>query len=379
MAKDFKELSYDEQSALVCDAFQDAFPPPEMDNDGQMGDGCACSVIAVYPDYIVVQDMPGEYYRVGYTLMDDGTFEFDPQPWERVEREWATSQMAAEMKKGRTPGGSPSADMRKQHAVLSDGRFPVWDRRSALAALRLRGRGTTPEERKKIVRACRKYAPKEAEAAMEADKGGKSVDLDELVFFGGAVKALGGGKVGGYLVRYGNQKDTDADGEFFTADTDFDIEEGKRLGVYYHHGLDSKIGKRRIGRASVRQDDAGLWAEAQLELRNEYEKAIYQMVETGKLGWSSGAVSHLVERQTAGKATQITRWPIGEASLTPTPAEARNMALPIKSLLIGAGETDLSGPVKSETLKTGTADIESSETTACLQLRARAYITTMGD
>lgn len=69
----------------------------------------------------------------------------------------------------RTPSGEPSADARDKHAVLSDGRFPVFDKKSALAALKLRGRGTTRAERKKIVDAAAKYAPAEAKAARQAD------------------------------------------------------------------------------------------------------------------------------------------------------------------------------------------------------------------
>ena len=69
----------------------------------------------------------------------------------------------------RTPSGSPSADARDKHAVLSDGRFPVFDKDSALAALKLRGRGTTRAERKKIVDAAAKWAPAEAKAARQED------------------------------------------------------------------------------------------------------------------------------------------------------------------------------------------------------------------
>jgi hypothetical protein len=74
------------------------------------------------------------------------------------------------MAEKRTPGGSPTAEDRKKYAVLSDGRFPIWDRESALAALRLRGRGTTPDERRKIIAAAAKYAPNEAKSAALQDK-----------------------------------------------------------------------------------------------------------------------------------------------------------------------------------------------------------------
>lgn len=69
----------------------------------------------------------------------------------------------------RTPSGEPSAEARKKYAVLSDGRFPIWDKESAINALRLRGRGTSPTERKRIVEAAAKYAPAEAKAARQDD------------------------------------------------------------------------------------------------------------------------------------------------------------------------------------------------------------------
>ncbi len=161
---------------------------------------------------------------------------------------------------------------------------------------------------------------------------GLGVRSDALVFFGDAVKALGDGRVGGYLVRFGGPDDTDAEGEFFTSDTDFDLEPGRPVSVYYHHGLDRQIGKKRIGRATMTADEAGIRAEAQLQLRDAAGREIYRMAEAGRLGWSSGAVGHLVQREPAGKATWIRLWPIGEASLTPTPSEPRNVALPIKAL-----------------------------------------------
>lgn len=69
----------------------------------------------------------------------------------------------------RTPSGGPTAEDRKKYAVLDGGRFPIWDKQSAIDALRLRGRGTTRVERKKIVDAAAKYAPAEAKAARMDD------------------------------------------------------------------------------------------------------------------------------------------------------------------------------------------------------------------
>ncbi len=79
------------------------------------------------------------------------------------------------------------------------------------------------------------------------------VGMDEMMItFGGALKALGEGKVGGYLVVFSDANTPDLEGDYFTKDTDFGFEDGDTLPVYYAHGQDPAIKKRRIGRASRR-------------------------------------------------------------------------------------------------------------------------------
>ena len=148
----------------------------------------------------------------------------------------------------------------------------------------------------------------------------------------GTVKALGNGRIGGYLVLFSGDEDPDLTGDFFTKSTQFGIDPGDPLPVYYQHGMDDTLGRRRLGKAVVqRVDDVGVWIEAQLQMRDEYEKAVYDMIEAGKLGWSSGAASHLVDRRKAAKSYEITYWPQAEASLTPTPAEPRTSVGVIKA------------------------------------------------
>jgi len=155
---------------------------------------------------------------------------------------------------------------------------------------------------------------------------------DELVYFSDELKALGEGKVGGFLVRYSTANDPDLVGDYFDAKSTIEVSDNMPL--LYNHGMDSTIKKRRIGKVTrVEYQDAGVWAEAQMNMRDDYEKAIYAMAEKGKLGFSSGALSHLVDREPAGKAWHIKTWFIGEASLTPTPAEYRNTVQSMKSLL----------------------------------------------
>lgn len=156
---------------------------------------------------------------------------------------------------------------------------------------------------------------------------------DTLIVFGGEVKALDDtGKVGGYLVRFSGPNDPDLVGDFFTKDTDFGT--ARESPVLYHHGQDATIKSARLGHGTLKVDGVGVWLEGQLELRNEYEEAIFEMAKQGKLGWSSGTASHLVEREAVGKSWFIKSWPLGlDASLTPTPCEPRTKAIPLKSYL----------------------------------------------
>jgi phage head maturation protease len=136
--------------------------------------------------------------------------------------------------------------------------------------------------------------------------------------------------VKGYLVRFGNASDTDLEKDYFTKDTDFGMEfvDGSehKLGLYYNHGMDKLLGTKKIGYGSIKMTDKGLWYEAQLDMADEYAKMIFDLAKSGKLGFSSGAASHMVERMPVGKSFEIKRWNLAEASLTPQPAESRNMA-----------------------------------------------------
>lgn len=171
--------------------------------------------------------------------------------------------------------------------------------------------------------------------------------MQTLVNFGSAIKADDSGRVRGYLVRFGGQ---DLEGDYFTKETDFGrpMKSGDRvpMNLYYHHGQDRTIGKSRIGTGYITMDEKGLWYEAQVEMADKYQKMIADLAKSGKLGYSSGATGHMVERKkSADGRYEITRWPIGEASLTPTPAEPMNM---VKSLKDMYGEMDGEGMEEEE-------------------------------
>lgn len=173
------------------------------------------------------------------------------------------------------------------------------------------------------------------------------------------------GIVSGFLVQFGDPQNHDVTSkkDFFTAETDYMISDGTKSAVYYNHGIDKTLGHTVLshGELSIKSKDGGVgvWIEAQLDLSDQYQRAIAALVKHGKLGWSSGTASHLVARKSHENGThEITRWPLGlDASLTPIPADPRNMAS-IKSL-VDLPTLDL--VVEDDSLKSLTQVIEMLE------------------
>ncbi len=134
--------------------------------------------------------------------------------------------------------------------------------------------------------------------------------------------------VGGWGIVFGGQ---DLEGDTFGPDTDFWLDRlpGPRP-VLYEHGFNVP-GLKVLGRTlRIEPRDLGLWVEAELDRHNEYVRMLERLLEAGALGWSSGAVAHLVRRE-GGK---VVSWPIAEFSLTPTPAEPRTLGVSeVRSLL----------------------------------------------
>ena len=161
---------------------------------------------------------------------------------------------------------------------------------------------------------------------------------DTIIYYGDGVKALGEGRVGGYLIRYGGR---DLHGEYFTEKTYFGIADGDQRPTLFNHGL--PIRGRFKGQMltfeepsdalpllKMERRDLGVWAEVVLDMADEYQRKVYELVERGALGWSSGTQPHTAKKNASG---EITRWLIAEGSLTPAPAEPRNRAMSIKSLI----------------------------------------------
>jgi HK97 family phage major capsid protein len=169
----------------------------------------------------------------------------------------------------------------------------------------------------------------------------KALTSELLVSYGGAIKAIASTavspdgnpimRVGGYVVHWGSEDDKDLDDQYFAPDTDYYLGYFSTRPALYHHGIDLKVKGMKVGTIDhIHADDVGLWAEAQIELYNDYVRAIHQMVKRGLLKWSSGALPQLV---TAAKNGKILTWPIVEGSLTPTPAKPfGTLIVPVKAL-----------------------------------------------
>jgi len=159
---------------------------------------------------------------------------------------------------------------------------------------------------------------------------------ENLYFFGDSVKFTSDGRVKGYLVRFGSKNDTDLEGDYFTSSTNWGrpMDGSFPLNLYWNHGQDEVIGTKQIGVGTVKMDEYGLWYEAQIDMSDKYNQMIAKLAKEGRLGYSSGAASHLVNRkQVSNNVYEILQWNLAEASLTPRPAESRNMVKNLKELL----------------------------------------------
>lgn len=169
---------------------------------------------------------------------------------------------------------------------------------------------------------------------------------DFLIYQGDTLKALSDtGKVGGYLVLF---NETDLQGDYFTSEqTDYWLEGKSLLPLLWAHGLDKTVGRKRLTHVYHSMHDQGLWIEGKLPLRaNEVVDRIWDRVQKGEIGLSSGSAGHLVHREfdAARGANKITSWPITEGSLTPQPVQPRSRAVALKSLPLSDFEIGAPSP-----------------------------------
>lgn len=164
---------------------------------------------------------------------------------------------------------------------------------------------------------------------------------------GSAIKANGERRIGGYLIRFTNSNDPDLHGEYFDKQTNFWLKEHPIEGrpVLIDHAFDDKFKSIPVGIIDfIREDEIGLWIEAKLHEREQYEeyvqewrnrkfidlkddeigqlangieRAVKAFFDTGKAQWSSGALPQSVEVNSG----HIDSWATIEATAVMTPAE----------------------------------------------------------
>jgi phage head maturation protease len=173
---------------------------------------------------------------------------------------------------------------------------------------------------------------------------------DILIYKGGPVKSLSGrgpGWFGGLGIIFSTEDDPDLQKEFFSPRTDVDLYEGQRVRTYFRHGVDPVAGRTKLTQATFKRQAKGIWFEGRLDVSNPLHKRIDNLVQRGKLGFSTGSMGHLTHKEQRGQAQEILEWPVGELSLTPTPCEPRTRAVTLKSLFdenewaLGLDEADL--------------------------------------
>lgn len=273
------DLSLNDKLRLVNRAVMALQPPANVNSmplDSMMEPSWYPYADEVYDSYVIIE-IGDNYWRADYTLDGDMVTITDQAAWTAVEEAWVAAKTGARHSS-------------KDQKMLQT----MHDHAVSLGA----------------------NCPPSGKAYMPA-----GMDADLVVVQGSVIKALGNGKVGGYLVRFTDSENPDLTGDYFDAKTDYDFADGDKVTIYYNHGLDPELRRRKLGGGTLKKTDVGVWVEAQLQQRDEYEKWIYQLVQEGKFGWSSGTLPGLVEREKVGKAMWIKMWPLGkDASITPTPA-----------------------------------------------------------
>ncbi len=183
----------------------------------------------------------------------------------------------------------------------------------------------------------------------------------------------------------------DAQGEFFTPDTDLALENFETPLVVYYHGFDeNKMPMKTpeiIGEVVSQETKAdGHWVRILLDKTNEYAKKVWEAAKKGLAKASSGTVAHLARSEWSG---EITYWPLAEITLLDTnetqqPANAYAVALPVmKALYAKAGISlpDILDPINPQAAAKGvkrSAKADEEETGITyeqrMQLLGRAFL-----
>lgn len=154
-----------------------------------------------------------------------------------------------------------------------------------------------------------------------------------LVIDGGTVKTEQEGIVKGLGIVFGSEKEPDqsAQRDFFTSDTFIRKNATFTVPLYYNHGVGAI--DTEIGEATLTKTEKGWEAEAQIDVNDPIGAKVYKAVKKAPHGFSTGALSHLVEREAKSNDTNfLKKWVVGELSLTERPAERKAVVQSIKSV-----------------------------------------------
>ena len=111
----------------------------------------------------------------------------------------------------------------------------------------------------------------------------------------------------------------DLDGEYFSPRTDVKASWFRERPVLFHHGKDTSIGDAELGvEGELEREKDGWWATMWLNRSSQYWTLVDKLLQAGKMFGSSGALAHLVRKDSV--SGEILVWPHIEQTLTPTPA-----------------------------------------------------------
>jgi hypothetical protein len=153
-----------------------------------------------------------------------------------------------------------------------------------------------------------------------------------LVVDGGTVKSEENGIVKGLAIVFGSpdEPDQSAERDFFTPETFIMRKTSFEVPLYHNHGYPLK---EQIGEATLTKTAKGWEAIGHLDLDNPLAQKVYEEAKTTQYGFSTGALTHLVERESKENSTNfLKRWVVGELSLTKRPAERKAVVQAIKSI-----------------------------------------------
>jgi len=180
-------------------------------------------------------------------------------------------------------------------------------------------------------------------ASWRKDMEGKAETPDEEF----TVKAAGDWELDILGVPFGDAEHKDAQGEYFTAETEYHEDKFGEPPLVYYHGLDDK-GKptgepQYIGKTVKRWvTEKGIWFRGILDKASELAQKVWAAALEGKARASTGSIAHLTRTERDGR---IVEWPVAELSVfdltgNKRPANPYAVAVPaMRAVYVAAGLT----------------------------------------